>query len=527
MATSDKLQKLIDTKEAIRLAINEKGGSVTTSDTFASYPNSILALSAGGSSSGSTGDGEEFKNIGYTYFPYHISKDIAHSEEYMKNHNERNDNVLQADNNLIYFPKIEINDDIDEVTFSQTGSSGGYFYTNFPNVLVFPNFDFKGKTIIGYSNDTYGMFYQNYTIRDIYLNNAKTNFKSLFNNCNKAQYIKLENCNNANTAASNMFYQCELLEKVIFENVDTSNTTTFNNMFNGCKLLESIEGLNTLNTSSVTDISSLFNQCNNLKEIDLSKWDVSKVTSMNNMFSGCGCKNINLSNWRLESYNSKFPALDNVNYRNIDYIDLSNWYLPKYSTTTSYPQFGNIVCSYGSEQGILNCSNWQLPNLLRLSSTFSNLYVKKVDLSGWNLPLLTNIASFFSAFQVQEVDLSDWKFGSSNITLQGLFSNYNNTTLKKFSLSNWDFSRFTQITFISTSSYYYTGLTTIVGPVSGIKVNVNLKAFSALDVDSVMVFINGLEQVDTTQTLTLHTNQKNLLTEDQIAIATSKGWTIA
>ena len=46
--TAQKLNKILETKEAIRTAINNKGGTLTTTDTFASYPSAIDNLSSGG-----------------------------------------------------------------------------------------------------------------------------------------------------------------------------------------------------------------------------------------------------------------------------------------------------------------------------------------------------------------------------------------------------------------------------------------------------------------------------------------------
>lgn len=50
MATSDKLNKLLETKAAIRQAIIDKGVDVGDSDTFASYPAKIDSIEVGGGS---------------------------------------------------------------------------------------------------------------------------------------------------------------------------------------------------------------------------------------------------------------------------------------------------------------------------------------------------------------------------------------------------------------------------------------------------------------------------------------------
>lgn len=49
--TADKLNKIITTKEAIRTAINNKGGTLTKDDTFASYATAIENIKTGGDES--------------------------------------------------------------------------------------------------------------------------------------------------------------------------------------------------------------------------------------------------------------------------------------------------------------------------------------------------------------------------------------------------------------------------------------------------------------------------------------------
>ena len=50
---------------------------------------------------------------------------------------------------------------------------------------------------------------------------------------------------------------------------------------------------------------------------------------------------------------------------------------------------------------------------------------------------------------------------------------------------------------------------------------------TALDRASLRAIINGLAEVETTQTLTLGATLMAKLTEEDIAIATAKNWTIA
>src|SRR5574344_2716786 len=49
MSIANKLNKLVETKSAIKTAIVNKGVAVSDSDTFASYANKISSISGGGS----------------------------------------------------------------------------------------------------------------------------------------------------------------------------------------------------------------------------------------------------------------------------------------------------------------------------------------------------------------------------------------------------------------------------------------------------------------------------------------------
>jgi surface protein len=51
--------------------------------------------------------------------------------------------------------------------------------------------------------------------------------------------------------------------------------------------LEKIDGLEKLHTHHVTNMSYMFAGCEKLEKLDLSTWDVSKVTDMTDMFKDC------------------------------------------------------------------------------------------------------------------------------------------------------------------------------------------------------------------------------------------------
>ena len=117
--TADKLAKLVATKEAIRVAINDKGVEVSESEPFASYPEKIASIESGGSRWTGHADAEGLRAIGWT------DEDIAYYQEHGVNWNEEDDwvykvsdenkalyGVLTLDNiyyhteELVYLPKL-------------------------------------------------------------------------------------------------------------------------------------------------------------------------------------------------------------------------------------------------------------------------------------------------------------------------------------------------------------------------------------------------------------------------------------
>ena len=72
---------------------------------------------------------------------------------------------------------------------------------------------------------------------------------------------------------------------------------------------------------------------------------------------------------------------------------------------------------------------------------------------------------------------------------------------------------------------YCSTLTTITGPITGISTSIDLK-HSPLTHDSAMVFLNGLNTVTETKTITFKSTTYETLTEAEIAAATAKGWTV-
>ena len=99
----------------------------------------------------------------------------------------------------------------------------------------------------------------------------------------------------------------ELFRKTLITTIDLSaiqgsQPTSFEAMFQDCKKLTTIIGLDKIDTSKDTTNSNMFNGCSSLTHLDLSNWNVSKVTNLSSFVNNCSQlnsfyapKNINVS----------------------------------------------------------------------------------------------------------------------------------------------------------------------------------------------------------------------------------------
>ena len=284
------------------------------------------------------------------------------------------------------------------------------------------------------------------------------------------------------TTCSAMFYYCPA-QTIDLSNFNTSNVTNMNRMFLSCSKLTSLD-LSKFDTSNVENMGSMFSGCSNLTSLDLSKFDTSNVTTMESMFSGC----------------SKLTSLD----------------LSKFNTsnvTNMNGMFSNLKLT------TLNLSNFNTSNVTTMANMFNNCSaLTTLNLSNFNTSNVTTVGNmFFVCSNLTDVNLSSFDFSKVTYT-DNLFSNCTN-------LTNLTFGTNLGKGYIqNTEQYTYYRLV--------------LTSCTKLTHDSLMSVINGLYDLNLTydvanggtlytQSLVLGATNIAKLTEEEIAIATAKGWTVS
>ena len=206
------------------------------------------------------------------------------------------------------------------------------------------------------------------------------------------------------------------LTKIDLSGWDTSNVTSMDEMFKDCSSLTSLDVSN-FNTSKVTNMSDMFNGCNSLTTLDVSNFNTSKVTNMGKMFQYCkSLTSLDVSSFntsKVKDYPSFAYMFDNCN--SLKALDLSNF------------DFSNIYAGsyaglYAMFEGCKSLETIKLPATVTFNKSgicmgymFSACYsLTTLDLSGFDTSKVTDMSSMFnSCYKLSNLTLgNDWASNS-------------------------------------------------------------------------------------------------------------------
>ncbi len=110
----------------------------------------------------------------------------------------------------------------------------------------------------------------------------------LFYQCFELRTVRLNGCFHTENATRlrMMFSGCMNLRDVDLTGLNTSKVTTMEAMFGGCRCLTALD-LSGFQTENVAIMNSMFGNCSELRTLNLSGFDISNVTDFRGMFRGC------------------------------------------------------------------------------------------------------------------------------------------------------------------------------------------------------------------------------------------------
>ena len=296
--------------------------------------------------------------------------------------------------------------------------------------------------------------------------------------------LKLPAFKNEGTSCGYLFNGLTNLKEVDLRNFNTENVTYMENMFSGCKSLENID-LSNIVTDNVTSMRYLFNNCESLKELNVNHFNTLNANDYTSVFASCkSLTSLDISNWdslKPSTFQGTFS-----NCTNLETLDISGFSHDPNKTISFNLTFQNC-----SKLKTVNWGNLFSYRGLAFGSTFHGCS---------SLETLPPI-NMESATRVDNIV-------------------YGCTALKNLS------------GFINLGKAY-TKTT-----VNYQQCTLNLATCTALTHDSLMNVINNLYDLNLsydvanggtlyTQSLVLGATNLAKLTDEEIAIATAKGWTVS
>lgn len=286
-------------------------------------------------------------------------------------------------------------------------------------------------------------------------------------------------------------------------------------------------------SSKVEDVTLMFNNTTSLNEIDLTGTNFSKVKNFNNMFRKSGIKRIKgleslrtdsavyLDNGTKDPYNAMFAVCRNLT--DDSFGNLAAWDTSKMKYISLFKGCESITELHGIE-------TWDTSSVVSLAGFFSACKLNKTpNLSKWNTENVTNLDGFLEGNSVTDIDLSSWNV--SNVTsIMGFLSRM--SSLQNVNLLGWNLCKVEKISMFDWNTNIKTlklGERFFSSPYI---TEVSFKLLGKWTNDSVKLSLvtnlydrkaNGLPDL----TLVLHANTKKVLTEDDIATMTAKGYIIA
>lgn len=266
---------------------------------------------------------------------------------------------------------------------------------------------------------------------------------------------------------------CYMLEEGEFNcYVGDSNIKRIYNMpigkaydiYTGCASCYNLEKVNFSNTDNpITSVYGLLEGCNKIEEVDLSKIDLSNATSFRATFKNC-------------------YKLKKVNFGKYKTIGVT-W-------------LGGLFEGCSSMETI-DTSFIDATNTSNLSYMFQGCTsLKNLDLSKMETPVGSDFNHMFNK--------------CTNLVSLSI-----NLNLTKTTVNSRIKNMFTECD----------SLTNVYGNIQGIQISLSLADSSKLTQNSCMIFINGLVEA-TKQSLTFHADAYDRLSEEQLAVATTKGWSV-
>ena len=174
-------------------------------------------------------------------------------------------------------------------------------------------------------------------------------------------YISSNKTIYANPESDYFMNNFENIKEVDISNLDTSKVVNMKYAFNGCSSLKNIN-TDKLDTSNVENMSYMFGDCNGLTKINLNDLNTKKVTNMMAMFTNC--KNLN----EIDLIDLDTDNVENTSYMFSGCLNLTKLDLSNFNTSN----VTDMSCMFASCESLsdVNLENLETKNVKNMNCMF-------------------------------------------------------------------------------------------------------------------------------------------------------------
>ncbi|MFO0970879.1 MAG: BspA family leucine-rich repeat surface protein [Candidatus Saccharimonadales bacterium] len=250
------------------------------------------------------------------------------------------------------------------------------------------------------------------------------------------------------TSMNAAFRRAEKLVVNAMDAPDLSNVTDMSYMFCGARLFNS--NINHWDVSHVTSMNNLFANCNSTTIFNqpLNNWDVSNVTDMNSMFFGNNSFNQNINSWNTSNVTDMRNMFVGTSFNQ----PLNNWDV---SNVTTMLQMFTGNSSFNQP-----LNNWNVANVTNMTDMFNSASAFNSSLANWNVSNVTTMSGMFDGAYNFNQPLNSWTTSNKLKNTSRMFYNVgfgNGPGAFNQPLTNWDVSGVTDMSNMFTYQRNFNG----------------------------------------------------------------------
>ena len=247
------------------------------------------------------------------------------------------------------------------------------------------------------------------------------------------------------------FYGCKNLDITASDILNLTGTTTLINAFHGCTNIVEIEKMNEWNVSSVTSMQNMFWAASSFNQ-NISSWDVSSVTNMGYMFSGAFSFNQPIGGWNVSSVTNMFYLFSHARSFNhpIGSWDVSSvtnmWGMFNNARSFNHPigswdvssvthMMGMFISAFDFNQDI---GDWDVSNVIYMAHMFSGASSFNQNISSWDVSSVTNMMGMFKGARSFNQPIGSWDVSSVTNMRAMFFAIFSLPLSFNQNISSWD-----------------------------------------------------------------------------------------